>query len=193
VCHSGMRMVGVSGTEPNEPVAVGLPLDPVPRPPTPFVDVRNRDVAALYAEHHARLVRLAYLIVGSATAAEDVTQEAFAKLHERIDRIDNPGGWLRTVVVNGARNEVRRLGARRRLVERLRSGRASELFEGPPELIASLRRLPVRQRAVIVLRFYEDLAEADIAATLGMRIGTVKSSLHRGLAALRDQLGTEEL
>jgi RNA polymerase sigma-70 factor (sigma-E family) len=155
--------------------------------------------ADVYAEHHDRLVRVAFLLTGSATAAEDVTQEAFAKLHERFVRIHNPGGWLRTVVVNGARNEIRRQRARRRLVERI-SGTTTDRgvttaglgSTATPELIGSLQRLPSRQRAVVVLRFYEDMTEADIAAALNVRLGTVKSSLHRALAALREQLGSED-
>ncbi len=148
----------------------------------------------VYREHYDHLVRVAYLIVGSSAAAEDVTQEAFAKLHARFQRVRNPGGWLRTVVVNGAKNEVRRQGAVRRLRERLHG--PARLAEATPEagseLIGSLRRLPARQRAVVVLRFYADLTEADIADALGMRTGTVKSSLHRALGALRDQMGSED-
>jgi RNA polymerase sigma-70 factor (sigma-E family) len=160
-----------------------------------FVHVEGAATFAdVYREHYDHLVRVAYLITGSATAAEDVTQEAFAKLHARFARVRNPGGWLRTVVVNAAKNEVRRQGAVRRLRERLHGSARLTVppAEASSELIVSLRRLPARQRAVVVLRFYADMSEADIAAALGMRLGTVKSSLHRALGALRDQLGSED-
>jgi RNA polymerase sigma factor (sigma-70 family) len=95
--------------------------------------------------------------------------------------------WLRVAAVNACSNERRRLGTARRLAPHLAS--ESVTTEEPkPELIASLRRLPDRQRAVVVLRFYLDLSEADIAETLGMRPGTVKSSLHRALARLQTEV-----
>jgi RNA polymerase sigma-70 factor (sigma-E family) len=157
-----------------------------------LVPVRSADFVAIYGEHHARLVRLAYLIVGSITVAEDITQEAFAKLLERLDRVDNPGGWLRIVVVNGARNEIRWREARRRVAKRLHGSVVVDGVDVAPDLVASLRRLPARQRAVVVLRFYEDMAESDIAHALGIRVGTVKSTLHRALGALREELGEVE-
>jgi RNA polymerase sigma-70 factor (sigma-E family) len=143
--------------------------------------------ASLYASHFDQLVRLASLLTSSSMVAEDIVQEAFAKLHNRYDRIDVPQAWLRVAVVNACSNERRRLGTARRLAPRLAS--ESVTTEEPkPELIASLRRLPDRQRAVVVLRFYLDLSEADIAETLGMRPGTVKSSLHRALARLQTEV-----
>jgi len=140
--------------------------------------------AALYAADHDRLVRLASLLLSSTAVAEDVVQDAFAKLHSRLGRVDNPSGWLRVVVVNACRNERRRWSTARRHAAKLA---VRSVAEDPPvdELVASLRRLPPRQRAVVVLRYYVDLPEAEIAAMLGMRPGTVKSSLHRALARLR--------
>ena len=143
--------------------------------------------AALYRSDHDRLVRLAALILGSGLAAEDVVQDTFAQLHGRFDQVANPGGWLRVAVVNGCRNEHRRLGRARRHAHRL-DQRSTEGSEPTPELIDSLRRLPLRQRTVVVLRFYEDLTEADIARTMGISVGTVKSTLHRGLAKLREEI-----
>ncbi len=143
--------------------------------------------AELYRTDHDRLVRLAGLILGSATAAEDVVQDAFAKLHGQFERVHNPGGWLRVAVINGCRNEGRRLGRARRHAHRLTTPTATEALV-TPELIASLRRLPMRQRTALVLRFYEDLPEAEIARVMGVRVGTVKSTLHRALAKLREDL-----
>ncbi|MCU1396542.1 MAG: SigE family polymerase sigma factor [Ilumatobacteraceae bacterium] len=144
--------------------------------------------AAVYTAEHDPLVRLAALVTGSTIVAEDLVQEAFAKLHPRFARIDNPPAWLRTVVLNGARNELRRAGLRRRLVERTPRAAGTHVDAPVNELIDSLRRLPARQRAVVVLRYYEDRPEAEIAELLGMRLGTVKSSLHRAHTALRQEL-----
>ena len=159
--------------------------------PTPEVREAEASFAARYRSDHDRLVRLAGLILGSGLAAEDVVQDAFAKLHGRFDRVANPGGWLRVAVVNGCRNEHRRLGRARRHLPRLDrrlDHQATERPEPTPELIDSLRRLPLRQRTVVVLRFYEDLTEADIARTMGISVGTVKSTLHRALAKLREEI-----
>lgn len=101
----------------------------------------------------------------------------------------SPPGWLRTAVTNACRNERRRLGTARRYAPRL--VRQAQVMDEPvDELVASLRRLPYRQRTIVVLRYYLDLPESEIAETLGVRPGTVKSSLHRALARLR--LETEQ-
>ena len=148
------------------------------------------DVAfeAAYRAEHDALVRLAALVTGSTIVAEDLVQEAFAKLHPRWSRIDNPAAWLRTVVLNGARNELRRAALRRRLLDGTPRSSAVHADHAVNELIDSLRQLPIRQRAVVVLRYYEDRSEAEIATLLGIRLGTVKSSLHRAHAALRQEL-----
>jgi RNA polymerase sigma-70 factor (sigma-E family) len=140
---------------------------------------------AVYLAEHARLVRLATLVIGSSAAAEDVVQDAFAKLHGRWQKVASPEAWLHTVVVNAARNEVRNGAVRRRVLSGLGRDKSGQLDPPVHELIASLRRLNARQRAVVVLRFYEDLPEAEIARLLKMRLGTVKSTLHRALAQLR--------
>jgi RNA polymerase sigma-70 factor (sigma-E family) len=142
------------------------------------------DFAALYAAHHDRLVRLAALLQGSSIAAEDSVQEAFAKLHDRLDRVEAPAAWLTTAVVNASRNQRRHQAVVRRVLPWLARPPVAP-DEPVHELVASVRRLPHRQRAVVVLRFYEDLPEAEIASILGVPIGTVKSNLHRALARLR--------
>lgn len=155
-------------------------------PGQPGLDRSPAGFAAIYADEHDRLVRLAALLLGSSAVAEDVVQDAFAKLHGRLARIDNPPAWLRTVVVNACRNERRRWAVARRHAHLLA---VDAVQHDPPvdETIDALRALSSRQRAVVVLRFYEDLPEAEIAAVLGIRIGTVKSSLHRALARLREE------
>lgn len=140
--------------------------------------------AELYRSEHDQLVRLAALILGSTAAAEDVVQESFAKAYQRFATIEVPQAWLRVAVVNGCRNEHRRV----RVVQRYVASRPQSSRSDPPELrelTDSLRRLPVRQRTVVVLRFYEDLPEQEIAKVMGVRVGTVKSTLSRALARLR--------
>ena len=143
---------------------------------------------AVYAAEREGLVRLASLILGSTFAADDVVQDAFARLLGRFGRVTNPAGWLRVAVVNGCRNEHRRLRVSRRHAQGLDTvGPVAP--DTTPELIGLLRHLPTRQRAVVVLRFYEDLPEAEIARLMRIRVGTVKSTLHRALARLRKEAG----
>lgn len=173
-----------------------LTLDPPPAERS--TSAREPDEAAfarLYADQFAPLVRLAVLLVGSTAAAEDVVQESFARLHGRFHRIDEPRAWLRVAVVNASRNERRRLGRLRRYLSRQAPGTGDLAGVGPPpepvdaRLLAALRRLPADQRAVVVLRYYLGLPEAEIASSLGVRPGTVKSRSHRALAQLRAELG----
>lgn len=140
--------------------------------------------AELYRTDHDRLVRLAALILGSTSAAEDVVQECFAKAYQRFATLQSPGAWLRVAVVNGCRNEHRRVRVVQRYVAS-RSGSGRSEPQELRELTDSLRRLPARQRTVVVLRFYEDLPEQEIAEVMGVSVGTVKSTLSRALARLR--------
>lgn len=145
----------------------------------------SSDLSTLYRRQREAMVRLARLLTGSTAVAEDLVQEAFLKMHQQSQQPLNPDGYLRTTVANLARSHLRRLRLERRLPQ---SGRFT--FEDPEvdETWAAVCRLPFRQRAVLALRFYEDLSEADIAEVLGCRLGTVKSSLHRGLSKLRAEL-----
>lgn len=145
---------------------------------------RPGSLADLYRERYVPMVRLAFLMVGSTTVAEDLVQDAFARMHRPWDTIEHPKAYLRTSVVNACRSHLRRLA-----LERAYKRNPSVVAESVPaeadELFDTLAALPARQRAALVLRFYEDLSEADIAVALGCRPGTVKSLLHRGLAELR--------
>lgn len=140
---------------------------------------------ALFVRERTAMVRVAYLLVGSESIAEEIVQDAFASVYARWDRIDNPGGFLRQCVVNGARSSLRRRALERRKAQLL-------VDEGTPpagrELLDALAALPIRWRSVVVLRFYEGMTQEEIAEALDMRLGTVKSSLHRGLAMLREAL-----
>ncbi len=145
----------------------------------------SSDLATLYLRHREGMVRFARLLTGSTAVAEEVVQEAFLRMHQQRTQPDNPAGYLRTTVANISRSHMRRLRLERRAVS---PGRVT--FDDPviDETWAAVLRLPFRQRAVLALRFYEDLPEAEIARLLGCRLGTVKSSLHRGLAKLRGEL-----
>jgi len=140
------------------------------------------ELEALYRVQRAPMVRLARLMTGSRATAEEVVQDAFLRVAAKVVDVDNPEAYLRTTVVNLARTHLRRLGLERQLPPQ------NHLATSQPEvdeMWAAVCRLPFSQRAVLALRFYEDLSEDDIARTLGCRVGTVKSRLHRGLANLR--------
>jgi RNA polymerase sigma factor (sigma-70 family) len=138
---------------------------------------------ALYRDQYDALVRLAVLLVDRTELAEEIVQDSFAIVYERWDQIDAPGGYVRTIVVNKCRDVLRR----RRVAAAITLGRAQETIEPTGELLHdALAALPARQRAVLVLRFYEDLPNDEVARLLKTRPGTVKSLDHRGLTALRE-------
>ncbi len=150
-----------------------------------------------YRAQRDRTVRFAFLLTGDRSAAEDVAAEAFARVYRkwRTVRIDNADGYLRRVVVN----EVRSRGRRQFLDRRERHGRGvtavrsagSERVVDHHVLVEALVLLPVHQRAPIVLRYFEDLSEADTARLLGWSVGAVKSSVSRGLTRLREIVGED--
>jgi RNA polymerase sigma-70 factor (sigma-E family) len=153
-------------------------------------------IAVLYAAHWNGLVRLTTLLTHDASVAEEVVQDAFVALHRRWSTLADrqaAHAYLRTSVVNGARSALRHRG----VAERHRQP-GPPAPQGPEEMavratedaevIAALRTLSRRQQEVLVLRYYADLSEHDIARTLGMTRGAVKSHAHRGLAALRKAL-----
>lgn len=133
------------------------------------------------------MVRLARLLTGSTAQAEDLAHEAFLRVYRRESTIDEPVSFLRTVTVNVCRNWHR--STQRDLLRVVRHG--SEIDRVSPqarELDASLARLPYQERAVIVLRYWLDLSEAEIARTLNCRPGTVKSRHSRALRKLHKEL-----
>lgn len=139
----------------------------------------------LYRDHFAPLVRLAALLTGSASVAEEVVQDAFVRCRGAIDTVDRPAAYLRVAVVNGCRSFHRRRALALGRVPRMGALVASTEPE-LHELADVLAALPARQRSVLVLRYYADLSESEIAEALGCRPGTVKSLAHRGLARMRE-------
>jgi RNA polymerase sigma-70 factor (sigma-E family) len=144
--------------------------------------------------HRAGLVRVAAFILGDRGAAEDVVQDVFVRVHERADLMSgDPQYYLRSAVVNGCRTTLRRWRLIRRHAEQqgqqsacppLTTEEAAMLDEDRRRVLAALATLPRRRREVLVLRFYLEMSEAEIADTLGISPGTVKSTAARGLAAL---------
>lgn len=150
----------------------------------------RESLAEVYGRVRPAMVRLAHLLTGSVAMAEDVVHDAFVSCSPHWSRLDIPDAYVRRAVINQAHSALRRAGRERDKATRY--GRATPVAVGLPELDETwevLRRLPDRQRMAVVLRFYEDLAEADIADLLGCRPGTVKSLIHRGLAQVKKETG----
>jgi RNA polymerase sigma-70 factor (sigma-E family) len=141
---------------------------------------------AFYQAEYPGMVRLAHALIGRAEGAEDVVQDAFSRLHGRIEGLENPGGYLRTTVVNLCRDRQRH--GRRERDRNRQMPDAPALSLGASELVDVLLSLPYRQRAVLVLRYWGDWSEAEIARSLGCRPGTVKALASRGLARLRKEV-----
>jgi RNA polymerase sigma-70 factor (sigma-E family) len=157
----------------------------------------------LYAAHWRQLVRLAVLLVHDLGTAEEVVQECFVAVHGRWNRLKDPDkalAYLRQSVVNRSRSHQRHLAVVRRHAERAPLPEPVAGADADADATASdqarratvlsaLRALPRRQREVLALRYYLDLSEAEIADTLGISRGAVKSHASRGAAALRARLG----
>jgi len=141
-----------------------------------------------YEEHRDWAIRLAWLLTHNAVEAEDVVQDAFTKVFERFDRLDRPAAYLRTVVVH-------------RVYERSRSKRREDLrlalvhngmattIDGPTGgLVDAIANLPLQQRTAVVLRYWGGLDDTDIASTMSVRGGTVRSLLSRATSQLRKEI-----
>jgi RNA polymerase sigma-70 factor (sigma-E family) len=155
----------------------------------------------LHDEHYVRLVRLSVLLLGDVGRAEEVVQDSFVAVYQRMLRGGGPDvltdapAYLRQAVVNRSRSALRHL----KVVSRHPSevppdepGADHDVLRGVRRraVIDALARLPRRQREVLALRYYLDLSEREIAETLGISAGAVKSHASRGSAALRDHLST---
>jgi RNA polymerase sigma-70 factor (sigma-E family) len=150
-------------------------------PPTQLGEVWPTRFVDLYRGSYAPMVRLAHLLTAADPAAEELVQDAFLRVQARWDRVDNPLAYLRASVVNACRNHQRR-----RVLERRHRAVVVDTAEDTPgEMRDAIAALPARQRAAIVLRYYEDLAEVDIAELLGCSVPAVKSLLHRAVQDLR--------
>ncbi|MEY2567050.1 MAG: hypothetical protein QOE35_1579 [Actinomycetota bacterium] len=139
----------------------------------------------VYEARYRDLVRLAYLLTGSIEVAEELVQDAFLAARTSWSSVREPFPYLRSAVVNRTRSWGRRLQLERRHANTTREAAAGLQAD---EMWDALATLNERQRAAIVLRFYEDLPDDDIAELLGCRPATVRTAIHRGLAALRKEI-----
>lgn len=162
------------------------PVTETPAPPG-----AESQVTALYQQHAAGLVRLAMLMLGDQPAAEDVVQEAFLGLYRRWEALCDPAravAYARSSVLNGCRDVLRKRSRRVPAALAEPSAASAEahvlLAEEHREVLAALRRLPGRQREAVVLRYCLGLPEDEVAQAMNVSRGTVKSTSHRGLAAL---------
>jgi RNA polymerase sigma-70 factor (sigma-E family) len=169
------------------------PPDPF-SPPAPLVlngrslTVIDRAFDAFFRAQVPQTVRLARLITGSQTVGEEIAQEAFSAVYVRWGRLDEPAGYLRTAVVNRSRSYLRRLEVARRGTVRLgvpEAGHEDQYVDADGSLRAALEGLNERQRTAIVLRYWADMSEREIARALDCRPGTVKSMLSRAMDELR--------
>lgn len=155
------------------------------------------DLAELFRHHHERLLRIAYLLSGDQRVAEDLVADAFAKAYRHLarGRVDDPGAYLRRAVVNGWKRQIGRRMRDRERAHGLRIGWEHAFEDASVErerVLAALATLSARQRAVVVLRFLDDLSEAETATALGISPGAVKTHSHRALARLRTTLQEDQ-
>jgi RNA polymerase sigma-70 factor (sigma-E family) len=157
--------------------------------------IAPRDLASTYQEHYRPLVRLASLLVDDVGRCEEIVQDAFVNVWRRppdLSGDDRLPAYLRSAVLNGARSHLRHRGVERRHLRAVATPSAAP--EARPDtgddarVLEALRSLPTRQREVLALRYYLDLSEAEIATTLGISAGAVKTHAHRGLATLAERL-----
>lgn len=149
----------------------------------------------LYDGHYRSLVKMASFYLDDIGTCEEVVQDAFVKLLDgrRVTAVGTEGAYLRSAVLNGARSQLRKRKVRR---EKRPHADGPEPSPEPAALeqvirsdvLDAIRQLPAKQADVVVLRYYLDLSEAEIASTLGMAQGTVKSHAHRALKRLGETL-----
>lgn len=164
-------------------MSMRVPIDPLLRVvPVVRSDV---DVKALFVEHRGRLLGVAAAITLDRALAEEIVQDAFAGLQRHLDRVENPVGYLNRSVVNLSLKQIsrRRVAVRHQAVPELAASTAEV-----DETWNSVLGLPANQRAVVVLRFWQDMTIDAIAETLGRPAGSVKSTLHRALKQLKEEL-----
>lgn len=153
---------------------------PVERASLSFVDV--------FDAQYRSMVQIARLTTGSNVIAEDLVQDAFADLYRRFDDVRSPEAYLRRAVISRCTSWVRRRTTERRYLDRARPEPPATIGGGDLDVLDAVSALPVRQRTAIVLRYFADWSEADIAAALRCRPGTVKSLLSRSRTQLLKEL-----
>lgn len=152
--------------------------------PTPAVAVWPPPLLELFETDRLRLVRIAYLITGQQSVAEEAVQEAFLRTASAWDRVRKPRQYLQTAVVD----QCRTWGRHQQVIARHRPTPPPPTFQEPDELWDALGRLSERRRAAIVLRYYADLPHAEIAEILDCPPATVRTTIHRALEQLRQEI-----
>jgi RNA polymerase sigma-70 factor (sigma-E family) len=162
-------------------------------------DAARADFESWMVARQGRLLRTAYLLTGDVHAAEDLVQTALAKLYLAWDRVsDAPSvdAYARKIMVNEHTSMWRRLWRHREVVSDTSSydvPTPADEYDGVSDVLwTAVRALPERQRAVVVLRYYEQLSEKETADALGVTVGTVKSQASRALDTLRVHLGDRD-
>ena len=155
-------------------------------------------LAELYERHAPGAARLAYLLTGDRALAEDLVQEAFVRVVGRFRHLRVPDAfdaYLRRTIVNLHTSQLRRRRLERAFLERERGAVRPEIampdVDAREELWRALQELPSRQRAAVVLRFYEDLSERETAEALGCSPAAAKSLVARAMETLRARIGSE--
>lgn len=177
-------------------LAFGM-MDVVTRQAPAGAERAERRLEELYRRHVDEAVRLAVLLTGDRSLAEDLVQDAFVRVLGRFHDLRNRDAfwwYLRRTIVNLANSHFRRRRVERAWLERQRPEPAAPSghdVEERERLLAALMTLRPEQRAAVVLRYYEDLSEADTAEALGRPVGTVKSMVSRGMDRLREELGDD--
>jgi len=151
-------------------------------------DTMTDEFVAFYRQHYAGAVRLAWLLLHDHGLGEDVVQEAFVRMRSSFDEITNRPAYLRRSVINGCRDRIRSAERSRRRLRLVSAGSPTSATDRPAELSDVVSRLPYKQRAVIVLRYWADLPESEIALALGVRPSTVRTLASRGLETLRKEI-----
>jgi RNA polymerase sigma-70 factor (sigma-E family) len=157
-------------------------------------------VIELYRDHYSELARFARLLVRDAGAAEDIVQEAFAKLYSSWHRVREPEravGYLRVTILNLARGRARRNAVAQRHEPDPANDVASAEDDAMgaaarQQVIDAIQHLSSRQRECLVMRYYRGLTESEIAEQLGCSVGSVRTHLKRGMANLEEQLRARE-
>jgi DNA-directed RNA polymerase specialized sigma24 family protein len=150
------------------------------------VSARDGDDDRLYRDRFQYAVRLAHLLTGDASVAEDIAQDAYMRVMARSENVGAPHAYFRMAVVNACRSYHRTRARDLRRAGLVATGSTPGIEVR--ELLDAIDRLPYRQKAVIVLRYYEDLSEDEIARTLNCRPGTVKSLASRALQRLAQEV-----
>jgi RNA polymerase sigma factor (sigma-70 family) len=167
-----------------------------------FTEDGNRQLVLneLYERHALQALRLAFVLTGNRPVAEDLMQEAFARAFDRLESIRDPeafGGYIRATILNLARRRHHRTWLERRSLTRYAQREFTQATDAPAiderdRIWSALQNLPYRQRAALVLRYYEDLSERDAADVLGVSLAALKGLVARGAKSLRIDLSETE-